>query len=167
LAAAKEAFEKLRAGIDPLLEQPAKVRLTAAAVRKGPTLEITAQASDLQQPGEKVRLRLALVEEWVRFPGGNGKTYHHSVVRALPGGAAGLALKEKAGRQSVSVNLDELRKELTEYLDKVAIDLPFPRADRPMAFRQLHVVAFVQNDQTKEVLQAVQVGVPAEGGAGQ
>ena len=36
---------------------------------------------------------------------------------------------------------------------------------RPMLFKHLRVVAFLQNDQTKEVLQAVQVEVPAEGSA--
>ena len=38
-----------------------------------------------EKPGEKVRLRLALVEDWVRYKGTNGLQYHHRVVRALPG----------------------------------------------------------------------------------
>src|SRR4029077_13968139 len=121
-----------------------------------------AEASELAEPGDKVRLRLALVEEQVNYKGGNRLPHHHSVVRALPGGAAGLALKEKTGKQSVTVDLDDLRKKLNGYLDEAAKDLDFPNKDRPMELKKLRLVAFVQNDSTKEILQAVQADVVPE-----
>jgi hypothetical protein len=106
-----------------------------------------------------VKLRLALVQEWARYPGGNGLSYHSRVVRALPGGADGFALTKKSGKHTATVNLDELRKELKKYLEGVEKRRPFPTAQLPLHFRDLRVVAFVQDDATQEVLQAVEVAV--------
>jgi hypothetical protein len=149
--------------IDPLRAQLAPVKLQASAIRKGDKLHIKANADAVDKPGKNVRLRLALIEEWVRYRGRNGLSYHHRVVRALPGGAEGLALTKKEGEQSAVVDLEDLRKRLNKYLDDFARnEAPFPDAQRPMAFRNLSVVAFVQNDDTKEVLQAIEV--PVKGG---
>ena len=126
---------------------------------KGSKLSINAEASDLDDPGDKMRLRLALVEDEVNYKGGNGLGHHHFVVRALPGGAEGLALKDKSGKQTVTVDLDDVRKKLTGYLDEAAKDLEFPSKDRPMELKKLKVIALVQNDITKEILQAVQADV--------
>ena len=47
-----------------------------------------------------------------------------------------------------------------DYLDDyAATKRPFPRIARPMAMDNLRVVAFVQDDATKEIFQAVQVDV--------
>jgi hypothetical protein len=77
------------------------------------------------------------------------------VVRALPGGPDGFKLTEQESKHTATVSLDELRKELTQYLDTYAAEKrPFPRADRPMAMKQLKVIALVQDDKTGEILQA-------------
>jgi hypothetical protein len=80
----------------------------------------------------------------------------------MPGGPQGFALKDKSLKQSVTVDLDEVRKELTKYLDDFAKETPFPNAQRPLELKNLRVVAFLQNDATREVLQAVQVDVRPE-----
>jgi hypothetical protein len=92
--------------------------------------------------------------------GGNKIRIHHHVVRAMPGGADGKALTEKDGQVKASVDMPELRKTLTSYLDGfVAAKGPFPRNIRPMEMRELRVVALVQDDESHEILQAIQVGV--------
>ena len=106
-----------------------------------------------------MRLKLALIEEKVRYQGSNNMRYHHHVVRAFPGGVEGVALKDKTGKHAATVDLAELRKTLIKYLDSTAKKTPFPNSDRPLDLKNLRVVAFVQNDKTKEVLQAVQVEV--------
>ena len=111
---------------------------------------------------EKMKLRIALVEDWARYKGRNGLSYHHQVVRAFPGGVGGLTLSKKDAQQTADVDLEELRKGLTKYLDNAAKEEPFPDSQRPMRFRNLSVVAFVQNDATQEILQAVQVAVREE-----
>jgi len=148
-----------RVVINPLLEKPARAQLKASATRQGDKIDIQAEVSDLEKPGDKVRLRFALVEEQVRYVGGNQVRFHHDVVRALPGGADGFPLKEKNAKQTASVNLAELRKNLSSYLDDFAKQRPFPNDRRPLELKKLRVVAFVQDDETKEVLQATQVEV--------
>jgi hypothetical protein len=162
---APELYKKYRAVIDPLLEETTKIKLKVAAKRKGDKIDITAEVADLEKPGEKIRLRLALVEEEVQYTGGNTLKTHHHVVRDLPGGAAGFALKEKSAKQTATVDLKELRAKLTKYLDDYAKEEDFPSKDRPLALKDLRVVAFVQNDQTKEVIEAAEVKVSAEEGA--
>jgi hypothetical protein len=86
---------------------------------------------------------------------------HHHVVRAMPGGVDGMALKEKGGTMTAEVNLAELRKKLKDYLEEFEKGgREFPNPDRPLAFKNLRVIAMVQDDGSKEILQAVQMEVP-------
>src|SRR5262249_49839081 len=76
---AQERYKRYRDGIELALEDPSKARLRATAVQKGDQLTINAEVSDLQEPGERTRLRLALVEQWVPYQGTNRLRYHHHV----------------------------------------------------------------------------------------
>lgn len=162
LSAGEKFYKRFRGAIDDLLEKPAGVKL-ALTVAKGDKGTFTAKAvvSDLDAPGEKVMLRFALAEERVRFAGASGVRYHHMVVRAMPGGVKGVPLTKKEHEQSVTIDPEAIKGELTKYLDEFAKkEAPFGKPDRPLALRNLKVVALVQNDATKEVLHAVQVDVP-------
>ncbi|MCI0682984.1 MAG: hypothetical protein L0Y71_12860 [Gemmataceae bacterium] len=159
---AEDKFKEYRGVLETLVEKPAEVKLLARAVRKGDKIAIQASVKDVAKPGETTRLRLALVEDWVRYKARNGMLYHHRVVRAMPGGPAGVALMNKDLDHAVTVDLNELRADLHKYLDNyIKNESPFPDAQRPMRLRNLHVVAFVQNDDTLEVLQAFDA--PVEG----
>lgn len=161
-AASEKFYKQFRGAIDDLLEKPAGVKL-ALAVSKGEKGGFSAKAtvSDLEMPGEKVMLRFVLAEERIRYTGGNGIRYHHMVVRSMPGGAKGVALTKKTHEQTVTIDPDAVRTALTKYLDDFAKNEgSFPRSDRPLAMRNLKLVALVQNDANKEILHAVQVDVP-------
>jgi hypothetical protein len=140
--------------IDPLLDESTKVTLTLDTKRAGDVVTINATAGGYT-PGDKLRLRFVLVESWVRFKGGNGLSYHAHVVRALPGGPAGFALAKADAKETAKIDLGELRETNTKYLDTV----PGIDPARPFSFRNLHVVAFIQDDNTQEVLHAVEVPV--------
>jgi hypothetical protein len=157
----KDRYFDYRDAINPLLEKAARAKLQLSATRQGDKIDIQAEVSDLEKTGEKVRLRFALVEEQVRYVGGNQVRFHHHVVRSMPGGAAGFPLKEKTAKQSASVNLAEVRQALTTYLDEYGKTHSFPNSRRPLDLKNLRVVAFIQDDQTKEVLQTAQVEVKA------
>jgi hypothetical protein len=164
---AKVKYQAFREAIDELLEKPASVRLTASAALKGDELTIKATVADLQKPGDKVTLRMALTEERVRYQGGNGIRYHHAVVRAMPGGPKGFPLPKAAAEQTVAVKLSDVRAMNNKALDDFVGELKKQGADfsfsnRPMELKNLKVVAFVQNDETNEILQAVQVDVDAQ-----
>lgn len=160
---APDKYEEYCEVIKPLLEKPAKAKIELTAALKDGKIEINADVSELEVTGDDVRLRLVLVEETVAYKGGNGLRTHHHVVRALPGGADGTPLKQKTGKKSAVVDLAELRKTLAAYLDKYAEkEGPFPTKDQPLELKKLKVVAFVQNDENIEVLQAVQADVKGE-----
>ncbi|MBA4062238.1 MAG: hypothetical protein C0501_00765 [Isosphaera sp.] len=159
--AAGKAFAALRGPIDEALEKApgVKLGLTVAKAEKG-GFTGKATVSGLEAPGEKMMLRFVLAEERVRYAGGNGIRYHHMVVRAMPGGVKGFPLPKKDAEQAVAFDPEEVRKELAKYLDEFEKnDGPFPRPDRPLGLKNLKLVAFVQNDATREVLTAVQVDV--------
>lgn len=161
LAAAKKKYTDFRAIIDPLLEKPAEAKIALTATRKGDEINIKANVADVARTGDGIRLRLVLVEENVRYLGGNGLRYHHCVVRSFPGGVKGTALTKKTAEQSATVKLGELRTKLGEYLDdmEARMENGFPKPERPMSMQKLRVIAFIQDDESNEILQAVQVEV--------
>ena len=163
-AEAKDLYAELVEAVNADLEKPAgaKVALSAAKDEKG--VKLTAKVTDLDKPGEKVVLRFAVTEETVRYAGDSGARYHHHVVRAMPGGVDGFPLPKKEGEHSVLVNVDDLRKALAKELDDFAAkqQAEFPRPDRPLALKNLKVVAFVQDDATNDILAAAQIDLEAK-----
>ncbi len=160
MGAAENKYNAYCKLIDPLLEAPAAFKIIAAAKRVGDKIEIKAGVIGLKSPGKDTKLRMVLVEETIRFVGGNKLRFHHQVVRAMPGTPAGVPVTEQTLLTSAAVDLNDLRATFVDYLDDyAATKRPFPRIARPMAMDNLRVVAFVQDDSTKEILQAVQVEV--------
>jgi hypothetical protein len=62
----------------------------------------------------------------------------------------------------VVVNIDEMRTELTKFLDEVAKEQDFTKPDRPLALKNLKLVVFIQNEENRDVLQAVQLDLEAK-----
>jgi hypothetical protein len=151
--------------IDPILEKTTPVKVAGKATRAGDRIDIAVEVTDAD--GEELKLRLLLVEEEIRFAGSNGIRFHHHVVRALPGGAAGVALKDKGLRHTATADVGAIRKGLVQYLDDYAANTrPFPQPGRPLDLKDLKVVALVQSDKTGEILQAAQFPVEGKTGAG-
>jgi hypothetical protein len=60
----------------------------------------------------------------------------------------------------VVVDLDELRQSLGAYLEDYNRNgRPFPNSDRPLDLANLRLIALVQDDATREILQAIQVPI--------
>jgi hypothetical protein len=155
---AEEIYTALREQINEQLEKPAGAKLTLTAARNDQgTFVVTAAYADVVGTPEKLMLRFAVVEDRVRYAGGSGIRYHHNVVRVMLGGAKGFPLQGKSGEQEVTVRPNDIRTDLARYLDEFAKEAEFPRPDRPLELRNLKVVAFIQNDETSEVLTATQV----------
>ena len=149
--------------IDPTLETPAGAEITLAATRNGDELKIkaTAHASGASKTA-KPRLRLVLVEEAVRYPGGNKLRFHHNVVRAFPGGVDGKALEDGKASLDLVVKLSDVRQAQKDYLDKFPASSggrTFPNPLPPIDLDGLAVVALVQDDADHAIWQGVQVPV--------
>lgn len=158
LAQSEAKYDSYREDIIEVLEQPAGATIELTATREGETITAQANVSELSKTGEMVRLRFALVEELVRYPGGNGLRYHHHVVRAMPGGPEGFALTEDSSEQTVTIDLSEVRTAITAYLDEAEGIVGGFTGPRPaLNLNKLHIIAFVQDDEGKQVLQSAQV----------
>jgi hypothetical protein len=152
----QDRYDNLRKALDKQLEEKSQGKLKLTANRQGDKIEITANYNDLKTTGDDVRLRLVLVEDVVRFAGRNGQRLHHHVVRTMPGGTEGFAVKDKSGKQTAVADL----KDLTEALDDYLSGQQFSENDRPLDLKHLKVVALIQDNKTKEIVQAAQVDIP-------
>ncbi len=154
----KAKYKEFRSVIDPLLEEKEGAELTGIATLQGNKIEIEAKVKGLKDAEDgKKRLRLILVEDTVHYVGGNGLRYHHQVVRSFPGGIDGFELKGADSKHKATVDVDELRKKLNDYLDEYAKGRAFPSDKRPLELKKLKVIALIQDDKTHEILQAVQM----------
>jgi hypothetical protein len=168
---AQSKLNQYRYVIDELLEArtPATIELKARSAGDD-AIQIVASAQILaghpSTPGSTPRLRLAIVEDEVAYLGGNQLPSHHHVVRATPGGREGVLLTEGKGRIETTVRLSDLRKALESYLKDYPASPdsrgPFPRPLPPIELKHLSVVAWVQDDATRDVLHTVLVPVEAK-----
>ena len=91
----------------------------------------------------------------------------------MPGGPAGFVLKEANSKQTATVDLIELKKQLTGYLEEAYKKRPTPDREGmesrrpfstdklPLDLKNLKVVALVQDDKTGEIVQAAEVDLGA------
>ena len=166
MANAEGKFGEYKKLIDPLLETTTAVKMGGKATRTGDKIAIAVDVAGLESTDD-LKLRLLVVEDVVKYVGGNKLRFHHHVVRSMPGGAAGVAIKDKAMKHTATADVAEIRKSLTKYLDEFAAKSgPFPNSNRPMDMTALKVIALVQNDKTKEIVQAVQIEVEGKAAGG-
>ncbi len=154
-------YTALKEKIDEDLEKPAGVQIKLSVTPSEKDLTGKVSISELTKPGEQTFLRFAIVESRIRFASNNGIRYHHNIVRAMPGGK-GIVLKDKTADHTIPIKLDEIRDGIVKFLDQSLLEGEPVRGDRPLAFKNLKLVAFVQNDSTGEILNAAQVDLPTK-----
>ena len=152
---AESSFDRLTPAVESPLESQPAGKLTLTVKRQGNAVDIQGQAADVKGAGDDARLRFVLVEEMIHYEGGNGQKVHHHVVRAFPGGTQGAALKEGKGTHTAKINLEAMGKQLATAVEKLGMS----NTEKVAELKRLKVVAFIQNDKTKEVLQAAQADV--------
>ncbi|HEX3313968.1 MAG TPA: hypothetical protein VHR72_03700 [Gemmataceae bacterium] len=160
---AEDKFKEYARVVDKCAGVPETAKVTATATRKGDAISIKAEVKS----GEtgKVKLRVMLTEDWIRYKGSNGVRYHRNVVRAMPGGVEGFGGNPKGFDKELTIDLAKLRTDLSASLDAFATkeEVRFPSAQRPMRLQNLHVVAFLQSDDNGEVLAVTRVPVKTAG----
>lgn len=156
MAQSEGKFKEYKGVIDPLLEEKAEGKLTATVKAEGD--KITASVELAGAMGDDLKVHLLLVEDNIRYIGGNNLRFHHHVVRATVGNA--VEVKDGALKHSATVELSKVKEAQKKYwTDFESAGRAFPNADRPIDLKGLKVVALVQNDKTGEILTATQVDV--------
>lgn len=159
MALSEPKYDEFRGLIDEALKQPRAIDLDLKADRDGDQIVIKASAKQAGAKAGKsdLKLRLAITEGSVRYVGTNGLRFHHHVVRSMPGGPEGVAVADGKGEVEVKVDLAQLREKLGSYVSDFAKEEPFPTPAPEIALKDLHVVAFVQDDADKSILGASSV----------
>jgi hypothetical protein len=153
-------YAEYRGEIENQLDRKSDAKLNISATRNHDEVTIDVTLSDVPDPSEKLRLRLAIVEETVRFHGSNGVRLHHAVVRAMPGGAEGIEVTQSNMNHHIIVNIADIRESLSHQLADVErevskkTDRPFEFAGKPLELKKLGIVGCLQDDSTRTVLQA-------------
>ncbi len=113
-----------------------------------------------QDEEPKLKLYLAVTEGVVRYVGSNRIRFHHHLVRAIVGGKEGEPLSNGVAETKVTLDVNDIRQELTGYLDEYQKTGSFPNPLPPIDLKGLSVVAFVQDDTSKQILHATVVDLP-------
>lgn len=159
-----DIYRGLKTLINQQLETKATVQVGVNARVVDGTLQLVANVTGLEQLGDEakdVRLRVIIAEDEIHFVARNGVRSHEMIVRQMVGGPGGVEPED--GKLSIkkSIPLSELKSSLNDYLKKYeeseGIDFPA----KPLDLTRLHVVAFVQNDESHEILQTNAIGVTA------
>ncbi|HQR09343.1 MAG TPA: hypothetical protein PLN21_21155 [Gemmatales bacterium] len=158
MANSEVKFKEYSNLINPILEKTTPIKVNGTASRSGDKIDINVDVYGAEG-NDDLKLRLIVVEESIKYVGGNKLRFHHQVVRAMPGGAEGIAIKDKNFKHHETADVSKIRAELTKYLDDYAANRPFPNTNRPLDMKNLKVIAIVQNDKNAEILQAIQLDV--------
>jgi len=175
---AKIVYDALKTKIGEELTQPPTAKIELKAVRTGSNIRATVNASQLAEGLSDVTLHIALVEEEVSYSGENGLRFHPMVLRNFarrtkeqPFGF--VVDTSKLNTVDYVFDLDriteenlryyeeypvERRQELSVRIDKETLDTfnwSMREKKNVMDREKLAVVAFLQDNKTKQVLQAV------------
>ncbi len=164
-AQTKSVYDRLLPVIEKNLETKAEAKIKLDAVMSDAGIKVLANVTTTKSDA-KLKLQIALVEEKMRFTGENGIRIHPMVVRSLAGeNAGGFALGEKPEGISWRFDLTAISQELLKALDdfegtrKATDGYTFVEKKHTIDPTNLSVVAFIQDETTKQILQAVTVKV--------
>jgi hypothetical protein len=160
-----EVYAAVRGTIERFLARKTSVRIQLAAQPKGSVVAVAADAEGSFTPNEPIRLRLALAEERVFMRGSNGIREHEMVVRVMPGGAEGVELKDGKLHYQGTIDLKAVKEQLNDQLSADEEKYKSKFSSKPMDLSHLRLVAFVQNDRSREVYQAKLVPFPTPAGS--
>ena len=158
----RDAYLRLVKTVEPILDETTDVSIELSAEANDGKISISARALGSDAFPKSARLRLALSENKIAFVAGNGVRMHDMIVRAMPGGPDGIPAKKGKLSYTGEVDLAKLKTQLGKHLARIESETRSEFKDKPLELKSLHLVAFVQNDDTNEVLQAIAVPVTGD-----
>jgi hypothetical protein len=175
-AQAEKLFkETVESVVDKRLDVKPGARIKLQASMKGGAVDVAVEVGKTVKtgkPDQKLRLQVALVEELVHYTGENGVRFHPMVVRSLASTEKDkLGFAVTPGQTSKVTHTFDVAKAVADakaHLDAMEGGAnqrfgKFQFIERKNAIDMAHlrVVAFVQDEKTKDILQAAIVDLPA------
>lgn len=147
--------------INKALASPTTMSLHVNVLRDKELIKSQIKLQGIPNPlPSDLQLQLFLVEDRVCYQGSNGQRLHYNVVRALIPVQQPEVKANATQSWEASFDLAALKQQQLDYLEQTAKTDPFPDDDRPVAFRKMKLVACVQNQKTRAVLQATLAEIP-------
>ena len=124
-----------------------------------------ARVDPLSQANKTMRLEIVLVEKQVRYSGESGIRFHPMVVRAMAGAAGDGFAVDPTGAKVYDATFDvsQISADLKSYLDSYEQEndrfgpIQFSEKKYLLDIENVAIVAFVQDSDSKRVLQAAYV----------
>ena len=169
-AATKGVYDRVVAGLDKSLEVAPDAALTLDTSIANGAVKVKASPSALKPDGDGVKLQILLVEEMLSYSGENGVRFHPMVVRSIGGANYGGFVVDRKAPAAVEETFDlakiteETRKYLDDYEKTRGATTPnfaFSRKPADMNAGNLSIVAFLQDDKSKKILQTAYVRLPS------
>ncbi len=157
--AAMSRFNIYKEDIERRLRETTKAQINLTGSLKKEVVTAKASCSMNPKPASHMVLHVVMAEEGVEYRGVNGISPHRFVMRKMFGSPEGAALNAK-GTASInqSANLQSLQDTLKAYLDAFEAryqgNKAFKEKKHVINPDNLFLVAYIQNDATKEVVQS-------------
>jgi tetratricopeptide (TPR) repeat protein len=175
----KASYERIVAKLDKALETAPDAELQLNASLDGNTVRVKATPANLKDGKDKVQLQIVLVEELISYSGENGVRFHPMVVRNIanldvppkattpaPPPVGGFTVdRANPAATEYTFDLAKISADAKTYLDdyekngRHGPDTKFSKKPVQVNTAHLSVVAFLQEEPTKKVLQSAYVKV--------
>jgi len=166
----RQFYDHINPVIEKQLEATPEASIRLDAAMDDSTVRVKAEVENVKSGEGAVKLQIALVEDWMRYSGENGIRFHPMVVRSLAGKDADGFVVDPAQHALFehSFDIPKIVEAIKAHLDKYEADRNKDITDESKRFAftakkheidpsRLSVVAFVQDEKTKKILQAVYV----------
>lgn len=159
MAEAGPLYKQLLGQVEETVKEKIGVSIELTATAEGGKITASVKAAGIEFP-PSARLFVVLAEDKVAYRAGNGIRHHEMVVRAFPAGVEGV----KPGEGGTlawdgAVDLNTLKEDLFNYLRNFEAENGEDLRGKPLEMKALHLVGFVQDTKTREVLQAAAIPV--------
>ncbi|MGA7161695.1 MAG: hypothetical protein WBZ48_11875 [Bacteroidota bacterium] len=161
---ARSKFAIYADAVDRTLNSKAEAYLKISARIRRNKISIAVSAS-VNKIRKSDRLRIVLAEDGMRYQGTSGIWEHRFVVRKMIRGASGISFKSN-GRAAVkdAFTVSSIEDQLEKYLDTYEKSLQgsgtsFKEKKSEIDPKQLYIVAFIQDDATRRILQSTIIKV--------
>ena len=157
---AKTRFEEVDTLVQNDLQSPAEADIALIASRDGNRIKVRASTANIKGQWKDLKLQLVLVEDELRYSGENGIRFHRYVARSVATGGA--------DQMDVTFDITQISSGLKKYLDE------YEKSNGdfgPITFIQemdaidpgnLSVIAFLQDNETRHILQAAYLRLGSE-----
>jgi hypothetical protein len=174
----KASYERIIGKIDKALEVAADAELKLEASLDGNTVRVKATPANLKDGKDKVQLQIVLVEELISYSGENGVRFHPMVVRNIasldvppkattpaPPPVGGFTVdRANPAAAEYTFDLATISADAKTYLDDYEKNgrhgnITFSKKPVQMDTARLSIVAFLQEEPSKKLLQSAYVKI--------